>query len=290
MSSRAFAVAPFIVVLFATAEAALAEPLAYVRTSSQKDRATAPAQYHPLNLLDEDPATIWCEDANSNGEKEEVRFFFKGRTRIDRIVIAPAVASGRIIQEVRLSDETNNVRVQVGEAKVDQMLAKPLIGTNIIMTIQKVGAANKSSTLGQDTACVADVLLYERNELFGGKLTQEKLKYDPMREKILGRWAGEPFGAPEKYLTFSLDGTWEWSYEGLMDQKKEKLVGEYRFRGDRLLMRRGETGRWADMRFSYKRVAVDTEELGAPKHDYDLIALNEAIEDKVKGEYNNADF
>ena len=29
----------------------------------------------------------------------------------------------------------------------------------------------------------------------------------------------EPFGAPEKHITFSLDGTWEWVYEGLMDFK-----------------------------------------------------------------------
>lgn len=290
MSSRARVVAPFVVTLFAMAAPAFAEPLAYVRTSSQKDRATAPSQYHALNLLDEDPATIWCEDASGMGEKEEVRFYFKGRTRIDRIVIAPAVASGRVIQEIRLSDETNNVRVTLGDSKVDQQLSKPLVGTNIILTIQKVGPANKTSTLGPDTACLADVLLYERNELFGGKLTQEKLKYDPMREKILGRWAGEPFGAPEKYITFSLDGTWEWSFEGLVDQKKEKLTGEYRFRGDRLLMRRGEAGRWNDMRFTYKRVAVDPNDYSSPKHDYDLFALNEAMEEKIAGEYNNADF
>ncbi|MBC7793748.1 MAG: hypothetical protein H7Z43_08570 [Clostridia bacterium] len=290
MSSRAIAVASLLVILFATAEPALAEPLAYVRTSSQKDRATSPPRYHALNLLDENPATVWCEDASGMGEKEEVRFYFKGRTRIDRIVITPAVASGRFIQEIRLSDETNNVRVELGESKVDQMLSKPLIGTNITLTIQKVGAANKASTLGPETTCLADVLLYERNELFGGKLNAEKLRYDPMREKILGRWAGEPFGAPEKYLTFSLDGTWEWTYEGLIDQKKAKLVGEYRFRGDRLLMRRGETGRWSDMRFVYKRIGVDPDEPGAPKQDYDLIALNDAIEDNVRGEYNNADF
>ena len=43
------------------ARPAVADPLAYVRTSSQKDRAQAPSQFHPLNLLDEDPATVWCE-------------------------------------------------------------------------------------------------------------------------------------------------------------------------------------------------------------------------------------
>lgn len=290
MSSRVFVMLAPLLALGLVASSASAESLAYVRTSTQKDRVQAPSQYHPLNLLDEDPATVWCEDDEGMGEREEVRFFFKGKTRIDRIAVTPAVNSGRTIQEIRLSDETNNVKVTLGDSTTDQVLSKPLVGNTIILTIIKVGAANKSSALGANTACLGDVLLYERNMLFGGKIEPAKLRYDPMREKVLGRWAGEPFGAPEKHITFSLDGTWEWVYEGLMDDKKERLQGEYRFRGDRLLMRRGETGRWADMRFTYKRVAVDPNEPGAPKHDYDLIGLNEAIEDKVSGEYNNADF
>lgn len=289
MSSRLAVMLVALVTVLATRPAA-ADPLAYVRTSSQKDRAQAPAQFHPLNLLDEDPATVWCEDASGMGEKEEVQFYFKGRTRIDRIVVTPAVTTGRLVQEIRLSDGTNNVKVVLGDSTMDQMLSKPLVGTTITLTIQRVGGPNKTSTLGSDTACIADVLLYERNLLFGGKIEPAKLRFDPMREKVLGKWAGEPFGAPEKYLLFSLDGTWEWTYEGIIDNKKERLAGEYRFRGDRLLMRRGETGRWADMRFAYRRVAVDPSEPGAPKHDYDSISLNEAVEDKVKGEYNNADF
>lgn len=289
MSSRLTGMLTVALVVLA-ARTAAADPLAYVRTSSQKDRAQAPAQFHPLNLLDEDPATVWCEDAPGMGEKEEVRFYFKGRTRIDRIVITPAVTTGRLVQEIRLSDETNNVKVVLGDATTDQMLSKPLVGSTIVLTIQRVGGPNKSASLDADTACLADVLLYERGNLFGGKIEPAKLKFDPMREKVLGRWAGEPFGAPEKYILFALDGTWEWNYEGIIDNKKERLFGEYRFRGDRLLMRRGETGRWADMRFAYKRVAVDPSEPGAPKHDYDSISLNEAVDDKVKGEYNNADF
>jgi hypothetical protein len=289
MSSRVLVMLTPLFVLVA-ASAARADSLAYVRTSTQKDRVQAPAQYHALNLLDEDPATIWCEDDEGMGEREEVRFFFKGKVRIDRIAITPAVNSGRIIQEIKLSDDVNNVRVSLGDSTTDQSLSKPLVGTTITLVITKVGAANKTSALGPNTACLGDVLLYERNMLFGGKIEPAKLRYDPMREKVLGRWAGEPFGAPEKHIIFSLDGSWEWTYEGLMDGKKERLQGEYRFRGDRLLMRRGETGRWADMRFTYKRVAVNPDEAGAPKHDYDLIGLNEAIEDKVQGEYNNADF
>lgn len=279
-----------VLVAWAPTRALAGDPLAYVRSSSQLDRATNPAGYHPLNLLDEDPATIWCEGSEGMGEKEEIRFFFKTKQRIDRVVVNPALSGGRLIQELRLTDGTNTVRVRVGENNVEKTLDRALNGTTITVVIDTVGAANKGSSLNADVACIADLLLYQGKKLFGGKATPEKLRYDAVRDKVLGRWAGEPFGAPEKFITFALDGTWEWNYTPLLAGKKERFMGEYRFRGDRLLMRRGETGRWADMRFKYKRVEVDPTEPGAPKGNYDLISLNEALEEGVQGEYNNAEF
>lgn len=269
---------------------ALAEPLAYVRTSSQHDRTGSAATYHPLNLLDEDPATIWCEGAEGLGEREEVRFFFKGKTRIDRIAITPALGSGRLIQELRITDEINTVRVELGESQIDQNLKRPLNGSTIVLSITKVGGPNKESKLSDDVACIADVLLYQGKRLFGGKKKDTKLRYDAMRDKVLGRWNGEPFGAPERFILFSLDGTWEWTFAPLISGKRMKLAGEYRFRGNRLLMRKGETGRWADMRFKHQRVKVDPTDAGAPSGDYDSVELNDAIDEAMRGEYNNAEF
>jgi hypothetical protein len=273
-----------------SARVARAEPLAYVRTSSQHERQKSPAAYHPLNLLDEDPATVWCEGVDGTGEREEVRFFFKGRSQIDRLVITPALRSGRSIAEVKITDDVHTIRVTLGENQVEQKLSRPLNGSTITLSISEVGPVNKDAQLGDTVACIADVLLYQGGRLFGGKSSGPKLRYDAMRDKVLGKWAGEPFGAPERFVLFALDGTWEWSFVPLLEGKKQKLAGEYRFRGDRLLMRKGETGRWADMRFKYKRVPVDPTDPGAPKGDYDLIQLNEALEEKMKGEYNNAEF
>ncbi|MEL6545053.1 MAG: hypothetical protein AAFQ82_10540, partial [Myxococcota bacterium] len=58
-----------------TQPAEAAEPLAYVRASSQNDRAGSARLHHPLNLLDDDPESIWCEGGSGVGEGQEIRFF-----------------------------------------------------------------------------------------------------------------------------------------------------------------------------------------------------------------------
>jgi len=132
--------------------------------------------------------------------------------------------------------------------------------------------------------------MYYKNRLFGGQIPTAKLKYNEYRDKILGRWAGEPLGAPESFMVFAIDGTWEWTFTPMLGGRSERLSGEYRFRGNRLLMRRGETGRWADMGFKHERIEVDPDEIGAPLGDYDVLHLNRALDAKLKGEYNNAEF
>lgn len=277
-------------VCFPVCGAEAAEPLAYVRASSQNARTQSAKLHHPLNLLDDDPETIWCEGVEGVGEGQEVRFFFKRPQRIDRIVLAPALASGRKVEVVRVSDGVNSVKIPISDAIVEQPLKRPMRGKTYTVSIERVGGPNTGSTLADDVACVGDVLLYHGKRLFGGRLPANKLRYDPVRDQVLGRWSGEPFGAPEKFITFALDGTWEWLYEPLLDGKKARVTGEYRFRGDRLLMRIGETGRWADMRFEYARKKVDPREIGAPQGDYDTISLNDALKGRIGGTYNNAEF
>lgn len=276
--------------LLAPALALAAEPLAYVRASSQNGRSKSARDHHPLNLLDDDQATVWCEGADGVGESEEIRFYFKKPQRIDRIVVAPALDSGRKVDVVRVSDGVSSVKIPISDLIVEQPLRRPMRGKTFTVTIEQVGGPNANSALTDDVACLADVLLYQGKRLFGGRLPANKLRYNTMRDQVLGRWSGEPFGAPEKFLTFALDGTWEWNFEPLLEGTKERVTGEYRFRGNRLLMRIGETGRWADMRFKYDRKKVDPDEIGAPIGDYDMIFLNEALKNRVGGQYNNAEF
>jgi hypothetical protein len=279
-------------VVFLGLSALRADTLAYVRASSQYQRDKATEGFHVLNLLDDDRETIWCEGSDGTGEGEEIRFYFKSPQKIDRIVVTPTPLSGRRISRLRVSDGTNSANIDLDDATTVQVqpLKKSMEGTTFIVTITEVAEPLKGSKLPDTVACLADVLFYYKNKLFGGKMTPDKFSYDRQRDKILGRWSGEPLGAPERFLTFAIDGSWEWTFVPMLGGKSEKVNGEYRFRGDRLLMRRGETGRWADVNFKYKRVVADPNDIGAPLGDYDVVNLNDALGEKFAGEYNNAEF
>ncbi len=269
---------------------AFAAGLAYVRASSQHQLKQQRGRYHPLNVLDGDPNTAWCEGADGLGEGETVYIQFKAQQRIDRIVIHATPQSGRAVTAVRVSDGTASVVLPMTDEGTDQTLSRPFLGSTYSVSFEKVGPQRKDGAAGPDTSCLGDVLLYNGKLLFGSHLNSERLRYDARLDKLLGRWMGGPLGAPEKELVFALDGTWEWKFEPLLGGKSRRNSGEYRFRGNRLLMREGEVGRWSDMQFKHEHVAVDTTELGAPLGDYDKVRLGTALGNAIAGDYNNAQF
>lgn len=280
-----------LVAIFCMPTTARADPLAYVRASSQhksKDAAT----FHPINLLDDDPATIWCEGADGVGEGEELRIFFKRPQKIDRVIVGPTPKTGRRILVVQITDGINTIRVRLDDnAYVEQAFSPPMKGSKYVITIVQVGGPNKvGAEVPADVACLADMLLFLKKRPFGGRTALSSFHYNKHRDQILGPWNGGPLGAPEKFITFALDGSWSWSFEPLMGGRPKKMKGEYRFRGNRLLLRKGETGRWGDVRFKYRTIEIDREDMGAIEGDYQVISFNNALGPEFAGEYNNAEF
>ena len=217
------------VVLIAIPAMSRADALAYIRANTQLQRAQKASKYHPLNLLDDDPATVWCEGDPSDGEGQEVRIFFKRPQRIDRIVLTPAAGTGRIIETVALSDGTNTVHISLGNTIIEQPVTPPMRGNEYTLTIEAVGPRNEGSSLDANDACLADVMLYFKKRPFGGKTDPSSFRYDVRRDKLLGRWLGGPLGAPEKYLTFAIDGTWTWHYDPILGAKRCAWVASTAF-------------------------------------------------------------
>lgn len=275
--------------LLGVASTAQGDTLAYVRATSQLQPGES--TYHPVNVLDNDPATIWCEGAESVGDGEELRISFKRPQRIDRLLVGPTPKSGQRVVEVEISDGYSRARVHLEDAYVEQRVSPPMQSPTYTITITKVAGPNPSSdALGKGVACLADVILYWKNRPFGGRADPATFRYNKYQDRVLGVWNGGPLGAPEKKLAFALDGTWTWSYDPLMGGKSRRMNGEYRFRGDRLLMRRGETGRWSDMQFKIRDVEVNPDDAGAPNGNYTVLDFNDALGPIFAGEYNNAEF
>lgn len=287
---KAAAVMGVLPLVLGIAAKASAAGLAYVRASSQLEASTNRGRYHPLNLLDDDPSTLWCEAAGGGSAGESVEIVFKRKQRIDRIAVNPAFRTGRLVEAVRVSDGLRSITLTIAAGPAVEVLSPPLEGTTYMVSIEKVGAPAATAEAGgpAGAACVADVLLYWRNHPFGGNAG--RLRFDARLDKVAGTWQGGPFGAPEQLLVLALDGTWEWTYTPLLGGKPKRLAGEYRFQEDRLLMRQGEVGRWSDMRIEMRRVRIDPAEPGAPKGDYDVLTLGRALGQALAGEYNNARF
>lgn len=267
---------------------AAANSLAYVRASSQYQRQKSAAKYHPIHIVDDNPDTTWCAAEANAGEGQELRIFFKKPQKIDRIVVTPSASSGRTVTAIRISDGFNTVDIALDHRIIEQSLKPAMRGERFTVTVLQVGPANTRSTLPANVACLADVMLYHKKKPFGGNLAPAKLRFNKHRDKLLGRWAGGPLGAPEKFLTFAIDGTWRWVYKPILGGTGRKLAGEYRFRGNRLLMRKGETGRWADVRFRHDLIKVDSD--AAVEGDYEVISFNSAVNQTLAGDYNNAEF
>ncbi|MEZ4270094.1 MAG: hypothetical protein R3C68_01225 [Myxococcota bacterium] len=206
------------------------------------------------------------------------------------MVIGPAATSGRQIETVRISDGRRSLTIDLTGGYVREQFPKPLKGREYVLTILRVGPVNDKTTVGNNDACLADFMLYHQQQPFGGRIAPAKLRYDKYRDRIVGHWNGGELGAPETFMTFHLDGTWTWSYRPLMGGEPKNLNGEYRFRGNRLLMRKGETGRWSDMRHKYKTVHIDPEARSNIEGDYAVITINASLGPLVGGEYNNAQF
>src|SRR5262245_9100478 len=157
--------------------------LAYVRATSQLQPERDRGRYHPLNLLDDDPGTMWCEGDAGLGENQSVTIYFKKKQRIDRVLLVPAESSGRRIEQVRVSDGQTSITVDLNDVPVEQVLRRPLEGTTYELRIERVGGPN---THGQanDVACLADAVLALGNLPFGQR-SDSRPHYDDKLDKLL---------------------------------------------------------------------------------------------------------
>lgn len=273
--------------LAAQAAAPADAPLAYAHASSQFDAENNGTRFHPLNLIDRDPNTLWCE-GKENASGQGVEFFFKSSQIVDRVVVLATARSGRRIESLRLSDNQSVIRVAITPDSTDAHLNNPLHGTSVTVAIDHLGVANPNTDLGAEVACLAEVQLYHGDELLTPN--SDRVTMDGIANYVVGEWNAEPLGAPERHLVFALDGSWTWTYTPLLGGSSKEVSGTYKFHNQKLLMRKGTTGRWLDAGVHLRHVTIDQEDLGAPRGDYDTIKLNKVLGDDVGGEYNNAQF
>lgn len=205
-------------VLLLVGAAAYASPsVGWVRASGQLDSST-PGQYTPLNLLDGQPSTVWCS-RNADALSESVAFGFAEPVTLTRLDVTTGNAASSEtfhafsrVRKLLLKGTEGTATLSVEDTLGPQtvQLAKPLRGKNFTLEVLDTYSAEDPLA----PACLADVVPYAGATALAGPTLRKSLDYQPVKAAVLGLWYGGPEGAPDKTLTFFLDGSWRAAPEG----------------------------------------------------------------------------
>jgi len=207
----------------------LAEEIAYVEASTELDDGK-PATY-AYNLVDGRDTTVWCSKGAPG--KETVVFGFDKPQKVTHvaIVVAPKkgegidtsrqrpkmlwVIDGELRREIPVKDIGD-----VQELKLDP----PINAQRIIVDFPALRPAEGKADA---PLCVADITLKNGSRAYMGEETAKKVRSLPTpARKLLHSWVDD-VAAPERTLVFSLDGTFLYTYEPLMEGKPVKIAGKW---------------------------------------------------------------
>ncbi len=205
-------------VFLLVAHAARAAPsVGWVRATGQLDSST-PGQYTPLNLLDGQPSTVWCT-RDADALSESLAFGFAEPVALTRLDVTTGNAASNEtfhafsrVRKLLLRGPDGTATLSVEDKLEAQtvQLAKPLHGKNFTLEVLDTYSAEDPLA----PACLADVIPFAGATALAGPVLRTRLDYQPLKAAVLGLWYGGPEGAPDRTLTFFLDGSWRSAPEG----------------------------------------------------------------------------
>jgi hypothetical protein len=254
--------APLGAVLLAAAAAHATPTVGWVRASGQLDAST-PSRYTPLNLLDGLVSTVWCS-RNADALSESLAFGFADPVTLTRLDVstgnAATVETFHAFSRVRKlllrgpeATATLTLEDRLGPQTVQ--LAQPMRGKNFSLEVLDSFAAEDPLT----PACLGDVLPFAGATPLAGTVLRKWLVYQPGRTEVLGLWYGGPDGAPDRTLTFFLDGTWRSLPEGPSGRVKP-LAGKWGTKAGAVWLTSPGTGKVE----ARPKVNVQTDATGRP--------------------------
>lgn len=214
--------------------------VAYARASSQLKLDTKPSLFLPLNMLDGNPKTVWCEGADGDGVGESVNVGFKGHLDVDEIRIttgdardaASFKAHGRAKQ---LDLKTDEKRYSFSVVDNTTPQSFKFDSFNVDRLTVEIAEVVPGEGEEKSVACIADVLFLSKGKVVNGAIMDGKFGYDKGRAALMGAWYGGPSGARDKFLDFNYDGTYWYSFKPFDPEiKAEAFGGRYTFDGERL--------------------------------------------------------
>lgn len=241
--------------ILAVPAAAQARPqVGWVKADRYAKQKRRPTLYYPGGLLDGRNRTVFCVETDK-APGTRITFGFRGRGKINqvKIVTGDATNSGSFRRSARVKTlvihelgYVREIRLQDSASTQTVKLNPPLAGETVTVEIKDVHGEGKLT-------CLSDLVFYSRGKALSGSWMGRGLKYSRTRTPLLGIWAAGPEGAPEKFLSLYLDGSFRWVFRpNDPDLKGKTLKGRWMAKGRKLTLKTG--GKTLALKLRRKRV------------------------------------
>jgi hypothetical protein len=218
--------------------------VAFVESTSELDDGKSTSMW---NAVDENNATLWCSQ-RSPAAKEALSFVFSESATVTSIslVLPPGVddATDKKVRRPRVvvvADAEHRVEFRLKDITATQVveLPEPAKGRRIVVELVDTFA-------GADVdapVCVGGVQLRDGGRNLVGAAVAAKARGLPQNARRLLREWHDDLSAPSRTLLLSVDGTFQYSFVPLLEEKPPvKFKGRWRADGDSLsLDARGRT-------------------------------------------------
>lgn len=234
--------------LAASAPSALAAPpsVGYAQAADYLDKDSHPERYHPLNLLDGRDATVWCAPQGEGPSRLTIGF--KGVASVDEVRVYTGNGSGRDAfkeyaraKKITLEgkDSARNFTVEDKRGLQTVPLNPPVSGGWFTLEV-------KSTFPGADSSapvCITDIVFYSEGKPLNGTRLAPMLKYEARKAPLLGTWFAGHEGAPDRFLSLYVDGTYRFVHEPLDGTEPRVLTGAYTASSSRLTVELPKKGK-----------------------------------------------
>jgi hypothetical protein len=247
--------------LLVLAPPALAAPpvvVGYAQAADYLEKDKQPARYNPLNVLDSRDSTVWCAP-EGEGARPVMTIGFKGVATVDEVRVYTGNGSARDTfkayaraRRITLEGKASARSFTLEDKRGLQMvpLNPPVSGGWITLEVVDTYPGSEP----QAPVCITDIVFYSEGRPLNGTKMAPVLKYDARTAPLLGTWFGGHEGAPDRFLSFYVDGTYRFVLEPLGEGEPRVLTGGYTASSARLALDIPRKGR-ASVRFRREEAA-----------------------------------
>jgi hypothetical protein len=242
--------------LLVAALPALAAPppsVGYAQAEDYLDKDAKPGKYTPLNVLDGRDTTVWCAP-EGEGAPSLMTIGFKGVATVDEVRVYTGNGSARDTfksyaraKKITLEGKANARGFTLEDKRGLQTvpLNPPVSGAWLTLEVKDTFPGSESQT----PVCLTDIVFYSEGKPLNGTKLAPVLKYDARMAPLLGTWFGGLEGAPDRFLSFYVDGTYRFVREPLDGGEPTVLTGGYTASSSRLSLELPKKGK-VSVRFS----------------------------------------